>query len=125
MAAIRIFRRWIKRLKLYLLHRLMNWEEWWAHNTPNGEPLLLDEGGKILKNTHYWQNIVAILENKPFLNELAEMQNHIDDEIKKGLLRGDDLRKIHDKLLILHGAQKINGVIIKADYELKKLNTEI
>jgi len=99
----------------------MNWDEWWATNIPDVEPLRRNENGGILKDGAYWRSIIALLENKAFLNELADMQNHIDTEIKKGLLRGDDLRKIRDKQLILYGAQKINGVIMKANYELQKL----
>jgi len=54
------------------------------------------------------------------MNEMYELQKHIDDMIRVALRDGEDYGKIRDRQLILHGAMKINEVLVKADQKLKQ-----
>jgi hypothetical protein len=88
--------KYLKRFKRWLVGRVINWDEWWARHTPNPEPLGRNEDLSVDKDGMYWRNVLSVTENKPFLNEVYETQQHIENMIRIGLKDGEDFNKIRD-----------------------------
>ena len=120
MGIIRTFKQFFRRLQLRFATWVVSWDVWWKQHTPNPEPFSRYEDHTINKDRMYWSSIVTITENKAFMNEMYELQKHIDDMIRVALRDGEDYGKIRDRQLILHGAMKINEVLVKADQKLKQ-----
>lgn len=114
---------WIRRIRLWMVKRVMSWEEYWDRNLPPIEYPMGDDR-KVVKDGRYWQDVAVVIENRAFINELAEAQKEVDDIIRRDLMKGESLEAVRRKLLVLHGMRKVNDILIAAHNRAVKSNKD-
>lgn len=80
-------------LKQWIRSILYKWlkpeELWWSNRLPNAYEFRFDVKGKIVKDREYWGNIVKLLENKEWYQEMAETEEHYRKKIDKAMFQND------------------------------------
>lgn len=112
------FKEWIK-WKIYEWFKQQNW--WWENHLPDATTIRFDNAGAIQKDERYWTQIAVILENKPFMQEMAEMEGRYRKTIDKLMMNDDvDWKTAHDVRLELKGFKRALLVIVDAHNETIK-----
>ncbi len=115
MAKLRVL--WRKLLRR-VLARVIRWEIVWNRPIPQGDP-------PVVKDIEYWKMVSAVLENRPFINELAELQGELEAQIRAALLDDSDTRKIARMQVALYGMRRINDLLVSANNRYLALKDEL
>lgn len=80
-------------LRKWLRSKLYAWLKpeslWWNHRLPDAYEFKFGIDQKIIKDENYWKKITEILNNGPFLQEMAEIESRYRKTID-GLLMGGE-----------------------------------
>ena len=102
--------RWIRR---WLIKRIMGFEEYWLRCIPDAFRIRDLADGVVKKDRAYYVRIAEIMNNAPFLNELAELQRKYEMKSLKSMSQNDTVEAARFAAMSA-GAKHINMIIIKA-----------
>jgi len=109
-------------LRRWIASKVINWEEFWLQTVPYpiATSLDVDKKGEIVKNERYYKSIDAILNNKAFINEIAELQDRHDKIVRRVLADRSRFQDATDALMVIHGIKSVNGIIATAHNKVTK-----
>lgn len=110
--------KWVKRLKLKIARRAVNWEEWWDRSIPNHDNRLLalkkDKDGSVLKNNSYWKAVATVASIDAFMNELYELEAKCLSAVEQSLMMEENHKHIAYLQRTLYGVRRVRAFIMEA-----------
>lgn len=108
-------RKLFKRIRLWLIKKLINRDEWWNRRLPEYNPYLStlqrNDKGNIDKNTSYWQMVANVADQPAFMNEIHDLEKKYIDAIEQSLMMEDTYKHIAGFQSTLYGIREVRKII--------------